>query len=248
MRAVRKDSLFSNGRTYYYFTISGVMDGMYRGFLRLDSATANVYRLANEVNFTEVLIESLRARPGDLFVRDTWDVIQCISVDTVVIFGRPVIAKHFHSDSPIPGGREYTLALGLGCIQNTTYREDPVYPILLPESYDLTYANVGNETFGVFVHVQEESPQIPTDIGLSPTYPNPFNGESTISISLAVGQYINIDLYGILGEKVALIFEGLLPSGTHNIRWNGDEIPSGTYIVRLQAGSRVLSQKAIHLR
>jgi hypothetical protein len=50
-----------------------------------------------------------------------------------------------------------------------------------------------------------------------------------------------LEIYNVLGERVAMLARGYQEEGTHRARWDGSGMASGTYYARLAAGGRVLS-------
>lgn len=77
-------------------------------------------------------------------------------------------------------------------------------------------------------------------------YPNPFNPSTTIRLAVPVEgskQRIQLNIYNMLGQKVAEVFEGRLKAGVHEMRWDASNMPSGQYIVLLQAGNFSVSKR-----
>lgn len=75
-------------------------------------------------------------------------------------------------------------------------------------------------------------------------YPQPVHiGESlNIDLSLAFERTITMDVVNVLGQQVALIYEGLASPGIHLFRETLN-LPTGTYFLRLQTGSGTTTQK-----
>jgi len=83
---------------------------------------------------------------------------------------------------------------------------------------------------------------------LSTNYPNPFNPETEISYAMAKDGYVRIDVYNVLGQKVATVVDDQMPAGYHLARWNGrntlgEKVGAGIYLCRMQAGEFVKTQK-----
>lgn len=73
----------------------------------------------------------------------------------------------------------------------------------------------------------------PVGISLSQNYPNPFNPTTMIEFSVDESQYIQLQVFDILGRKVSDIIDATLPSGTHRVSFNAELLSSGTYMYRL---------------
>ncbi len=79
-------------------------------------------------------------------------------------------------------------------------------------------------------------------------FPNPFNSSMVISYYLAGGSEVSVSIYNLLGQRVAIIFEGAQDTGEHSIVWDASAYPSGVYFARLEAGRRSENVKMVLLR
>jgi len=66
--------------------------------------------------------------------------------------------------------------------------------------------------------------------------PNPFNPCTRISYCLKETGKVNLTVYNILGEEVAVLAAGIQAAGNHSVDFHGADLPSGVYLYRLQAG------------
>ena len=69
-------------------------------------------------------------------------------------------------------------------------------------------------------------------------YPNPFNPETTIKLSLPETGNVRIDIYNIRGQRVKTLLNNHLNKGYHSILWNGTDasgrnVSSGVYFYRV---------------
>jgi hypothetical protein len=78
-------------------------------------------------------------------------------------------------------------------------------------------------------------------------YPNPFNGEVTISYDVPRRGNVELAVYNLLGERVAILKSGMDAAGSHAVRWQ-PEVSSGIYFARLQAGASTVMRKVVYLR
>ena len=81
-------------------------------------------------------------------------------------------------------------------------------------------------------------------------FPNPFNPKTTIRFTNPAKGSASVKVYNVKGELVRTLFTGELDAGTHPFEWNGVDnrgasVASGVYIIKAQAGSQSLSQKAM---
>ncbi|MDX1638980.1 MAG: lamin tail domain-containing protein [Balneolaceae bacterium] len=89
----------------------------------------------------------------------------------------------------------------------------------------------------------EESEQIPESVKLNPNYPNPFNPSTTISFELAEQSPVELNVYTIVGQKVATLVDEVREAGEHKETWNAADMPSGIYIAQLEVNGRVYIRK-----
>ncbi len=84
-------------------------------------------------------------------------------------------------------------------------------------------------------------------------YPNPFNPETTITLALPRAGRVKIQLYNLLGQRVRTLLERHMAPGYAEIVWDGKDendhvVPSGVYLVRMQAEEFSATRKAVVLR
>ncbi len=89
--------------------------------------------------------------------------------------------------------------------------------------------------------------------GLCSIHPNPFNPTTVISFSLAAQNQVRLDVYDVGGRLVRRLLETTLPSGGHEIKWDGRGdtgmmVPSGQYFARLTMGSSTQVRKMVLVR
>ena len=95
---------------------------------------------------------------------------------------------------------------------------------------------------------------MPAGVGrswLGQSYPNPFDGEVVIPFALARAGAVELSLYDLLGQRVAVLDEGWHPEGRHEVRWDlcaRQELACGVYFYRLQTASGVKVGKLILLQ
>jgi hypothetical protein len=65
-------------------------------------------------------------------------------------------------------------------------------------------------------------------------YPNPAGPCSEITYILDRDCHARIEIFNILGERVATLADGRHPAGRRSVRWQTQGVPSGLYICRLE--------------
>jgi predicted GH43/DUF377 family glycosyl hydrolase len=76
-------------------------------------------------------------------------------------------------------------------------------------------------------------PSIPERAAINQNYPNPFNPETTIAFDVPVDSPVRLEVYNIIGQKVATLVDGDLQAGHHRAVFDGSNLSSGTYLYRL---------------
>lgn len=71
---------------------------------------------------------------------------------------------------------------------------------------------------------------------LSQNYPNPFNPVTTISYSLPVSEYVEMHIYNVAGQLVAVLVQAYQDAGHHIVSFDGSAYASGLYFYQLKAG------------
>lgn len=148
---------------------------------------------------------------------------QLIMIDTVVV-GISSVTKFTLTDAD--GGAEYT-------------------PIFHPG-----YVNVEITT-----DVDDDVPldALPIDFALSQNYPNPFNPTTTIDFALPRAADVTLDVFNVLGRRVRRLVDETLPAGNHSIEFDarnnsGEQLATGVYFYRIEAGSFVQTRKMLLLK
>jgi len=91
----------------------------------------------------------------------------------------------------------------------------------------------------------EKQNEVPEKFELKQNYPNPFNPTTQIPYSLTETATVRLEVYNILGKKVATLIDQQMEPGTYQVTFDGSNLASGVYIYRLQAGTRVSTRKFI---
>ena len=78
--------------------------------------------------------------------------------------------------------------------------------------------------------------EVPEEYYLKPNFPNPFNPTTTISFGLPEPAEVKLAVYDLLGRETAVLVEEAMPAGNHSAVWNAENLPSGIYFYRMNAG------------
>ena len=79
---------------------------------------------------------------------------------------------------------------------------------------------------------------LPEGFELGANYPNPFNPSTMIPYQLATAMYVRLEVFNILGQRVATLVDGEQSAGFHTASWDatdaaGEAVGAGVYLYRL---------------
>jgi hypothetical protein len=128
-----------------------------------------------------------------------------------------------------PDNNNFHLQAYSPCIGTGRYNEDRG---ALP--YEPTF--VDNET------------RLPSSCITAGSYPNPFNVSTTITYDLPEKASVSLEIYDILGRRIAGIIDGKQEKGTYRINWNAGGLNSGIYFYVLNVEGFIRSGKMTLLK
>ena len=90
--------------------------------------------------------------------------------------------------------------------------------------------------------------QVVDGFRLHQNYPNPFNPLTMIGFSIPTSELTTLKIYNAEGKEVATLVNEKLPIGSYKVDWNANNISSGMYFYRLQAGEFVETKKMLFIK
>ena len=103
----------------------------------------------------------------------------------------------------------------------------------------------GNSEWGVDM---QRDFSLPTEFAVTGNYPNPFNASTRINYQLPEASQVTLEVYNLLGQKVATLLNGHEEAGYHTVNWDASQYSSGIYLYRLTAGDKVVTQRMTLLK
>jgi hypothetical protein len=79
-------------------------------------------------------------------------------------------------------------------------------------------------------------------------FPNPFNLTTIASFELGIPSQVKLAVFDTTGRLVATLVDGRWKAGTHEVTFNGSELASGLYFIRMQVGDYHAVQKVVLLK
>lgn len=130
-----------------------------------------------------------------------------------------------------------------------TYKAEP-----LPKDMMRILAFISNGKYSSIFDLSKYAEEsTPDDFSFEQNYPNPFNPVTTFRFSLPYSSDVKLDIYNVLGQKVATIIDMSLPAGIHNCEWDshdnsGNLVASGIYFAKLKAGNYTSTKKMVVIK
>jgi subtilisin-like proprotein convertase family protein len=103
-------------------------------------------------------------------------------------------------------------------------------------------------SYEIVTGIEPQTTSVPTEYQLFQNYPNPFNPVTNISFQLPHSGKVRIDIYNILGQRVATVIDRYLPGGSYRYPWKPQTLASGVYIYRLQSENYSSVKKMIFMK
>ena len=97
--------------------------------------------------------------------------------------------------------------------------------------------NSDSDDYQVFIDPNKKIVAAPTpqEYNLSASYPNPFNPSTQISYQLPEQSSVTLEVFDVMGRKVATLVNTNQAPGTYAERFNASGLSSGLYIARINA-------------
>ncbi len=96
--------------------------------------------------------------------------------------------------------------------------------------------------------VEQISEYIPENFELKQNYPNPFNPNTIIEFELTKREFVTLEIYNALGQRVSTLISGSMTPGSYKVDFDAGKLPSGIYFYQLTAGSMKSVRKMILTR
>jgi hypothetical protein len=98
---------------------------------------------------------------------------------------------------------------------------------------------------GLVLDVEEELAEVPQVYALLQNYPNPFNPSTRIEYGVPQSSHVTLEVYNVLGEKVATLVDGEQEAGYHQVVFDAKRFASGMYFYRLVTENTALLRKML---
>ncbi len=177
--------------------------------------------------------------------RSLIDIDEDGEADYRLIFGDETYDPENGMDLPAMG--EFANIIG------AEYEAKDGVPIIVVYQIDGVFWREPGNTEGLYWDGAQEVEDsddnyVPVKSALISAYPNPFNPEATISVSLPESGDVRVSLFDMRGREVIALHRGYMTAGNHSFLLNGRSMMAGTYIVRMVSPAGAVTQKLVLLK
>jgi serine protease len=174
--------------------------------------------------------------------------------------GMDILTTYGESGFQYYSGTSFSTAMVSGlaalvCTRYPSYSADQIDSVIEATADSVAY---NNGTLGAgridcaeavgFVIGIDNKPQAPDKFFLSQNYPNPFNARTIISYNLPRQSDVTLDIFNLLGRKVASLVSEQQEAGGHSVIWDAKNQSSGIYYYRLKAGDLSQSKRCLLIK
>ena len=121
--------------------------------------------------------------------------------------------------------------------------DDYVY-VLTDDGLEIFRVSGWSSAVGIDV---PDLPDIALDLTAS-AYPNPFNNNVTISFGIPLAGPATVEVFDMLGRRVAVLLDEHAAAGTHEVAWDATGNAAGIYLYRVSTSEASTSGTVVNLR
>jgi hypothetical protein len=100
----------------------------------------------------------------------------------------------------------------------------------------------------LIVSIDEPDGSVPTEYVLDQNYPNPFNPVTNIAFEVPRQSEVRIAVFDVTGRQVAVLVDGAVAAGRHEMSFDAAGLSSGTYLIRMDTPQGRLTRTAILIK
>lgn len=86
------------------------------------------------------------------------------------------------------------------------------------------------------------------DFQVKQNYPNPFNPSTKIEFVLSKAGDVRVEIYNLVGQKIATLMDEKLTAGEHSIVWDAKNVASGVYFYKVQLNNVSKTRKMVLMK
>ena len=233
---------FSNPNVNHDGQSTGTSDRYNADALQTTASTVEDFRISNELR-ASMTVSGTSGDSERTFTADacggtgSYSYEWRISYNGPGNYGPPVSSQESFTHT-FPEGKHYVKLTAFSDSQSDTVvrsiwvkGECSHPPCLIPESTSDSLAAKTATTKGPMT-------ETPKRVALHGAAPNPFRSFTEIVYALPQRTDVTLTVYDLMGRRVATLASGSRGTGVHRARLGSTSLPSGAYVVRLQANGQ----------
>ncbi len=171
--------------------------------------------------------------PADGISQALVSIIPKNNSDTLLVSGKQIVLSN-------TGAGTLSSVIDLG---DGTYQATITAPIAMGTDSISALVISGTDTVSIFRNTVvayinpisvNENLISPNRFYLYQNYPQPFNPSTTIKYQIPELSYVTLKVYDVLGNEIEKLVDEEKPSGTYELTWHADNLPSGVYFYQLK--------------
>ena len=152
------------------------------------------------------------------------------------IWSNRTVSTNSTNISGLQNTTAYEFSVRANCIAGPTAYAEASY--FLTPSVDIARNDVsGNDIESSFLYDLEPTPLA--------VYPNPTSGLIKLQFSIPEYSFVKLDICDPFGKSVAVVFDGYLSRGSHDMTFDLNDVPGAIYICRLVTDKKAQTIKLI---
>ena len=128
---------------------------------------------------------------------------------------------------------------GLHSYRDIAFADGVIFYRVIP--YRLSGASAPSRPMKVGVGDLEEI----FTVRLEGNHPNPFNPTTTVSYTVEEAQYVRISVWDLSGQMISILVDGTQSPGFFQVPFSAEDLPSGTYFVRMESAAGIQTHQMV---
>jgi hypothetical protein len=123
------------------------------------------------------------------------------------------------------------------------------YSIKVISFVDSNLFDMSDNTFSIIdtISAVKNESNIIKEYALHQNYPNPFNAHTIIYYQLPKISEVELSVFNLLGQKVAMLVSEKQPAGSYEVEWDATDIEGGVYFYKLSTDKGFVQTKKLVL-
>lgn len=236
------DSLAVNNKKY--FAVENSLSG-FKDFYRFDFNDPKLYLYDSTIGAGEYFIENVDKKINDILFDSRFGQNHKVKfTSSKMNTSYSIFSEQRTYSSASSPGSYYILKDSIGLIYKKQKIDFQQYSDFKSTILAEAYIN-GRHFVSDILNVKDE---LPETYVLLQNFPNPFNPTTTIKYAVASTRHVQLKIYDVLGNEVAVLVDEEKSPGNYHVEFDASKFSSGVYICRLTTDSKTQSIKMMMMK